>query len=97
MQLQKQIIIHHRYPELGSYVVKMNASNEVSMVTHETVAVVLGYICKNPNVTITGICLFNGLILCLFVCLFVCLSFLVRMFVCLFLCLFSIFFICLFV
>ena len=66
----EQIIIHHRYPELGTYVVKMNASNEVSMVTHETIAVVLGYICENPNVTISGICLFNGLFMCLFVCLF---------------------------
>ena len=58
----EQIVIHHHYHELGTYVVKMNASNYVSMVTEETVAVVMDYDCENPNVTITGI---------LFVCLFV--------------------------
>lgn len=68
----QQIVIHHRYAQLGTYVVKMNASNEVSMVTHETVAVVLGYTCENPNVTITGNCVFNGLLrVCLSISLLV--------------------------
>ena len=51
----QEIIIHHVYPDIGSYDVRMNASNDVSMATKEIVAVVLPYYCLNPNVTITGI------------------------------------------
>ena len=57
----QQITINHRYPKLGTYAVKMNASNAVSMVTGETVAVVLEYDCFNPNVTIRGAYMFISL------------------------------------
>lgn len=50
----RQIVIHHRYLQLGTYVVKMKALNYISKVEEETVAVVLDYGCENPNVTITG-------------------------------------------
>ena len=49
----QEIVIHHVYPDIGSYDVRMNASNEVSVVTKDIVAVVLPYNCYNPNVTIT--------------------------------------------
>ena len=50
----QEIVIDHVYPAVGSYNVKMNASNDVSMVAEEIVVVVLPYTCHNPNVTITG-------------------------------------------
>ncbi len=50
----QEIVINHVYVHVGSYNVKMNASNEVSMVTQEMIAVVLPYVCHKPNVTITG-------------------------------------------
>ena len=53
-----KIVIDHVYPAVGSYNVKMNASNDVSMVAEEIVVVVLPYTCRNPNVTITGWCFF---------------------------------------
>ncbi len=50
----QRIIIDHVYPRVGSYHVRMNASNPVSKANHEMVAVVLLLVCKNPNVTIKG-------------------------------------------
>jgi hypothetical protein len=50
----QEIVINHVYSHVGSYHVKMNASNEVSMATQELVVVVLPYVCHKPNVTITG-------------------------------------------
>ena len=50
----QEIIITHLYPDEGSYNVRMNASNEVSMVTQDMFVVVLPFVCHNPNVTITG-------------------------------------------
>ena len=55
----KQIVFFHRYFQLGTYVVKVNASNSVSMMIQETIAVVLDYDCENPNVTIKGMKLSN--------------------------------------
>lgn len=50
----QKIVIDHLYPRDGSYVVRMDASNVVSRATHEMVAVIMAYVCKNPNVTIKG-------------------------------------------
>ena len=50
----RQIVIEHGYPEVGLFRVRMNASNDVSMVTDETVAVILALECENPNITING-------------------------------------------
>ena len=56
------IIISHVYPHVGSYDVRVNASNDVSMATESIVAVVLALECHNPNVTITGmVCVFTDL------------------------------------
>ena len=52
----REVVIGHVYPAAGSYDVRMNASNDVSMVTRRMVAVVLPYVCRNPNVTIKGRC-----------------------------------------
>ena len=54
----QQIVISHVYLRPGSYDVRLNASNEVSMITQDLVAVVLPYVCHQPNVTITGKWLF---------------------------------------
>ncbi|XP_028413722.1 uncharacterized protein LOC114536576 [Dendronephthya gigantea] len=51
----QEIVFQHVYPDIGSYDVRMNASNEVSMVTKDIVAVVLPFVCHNPNVTIKGL------------------------------------------
>lgn len=48
------IAISKVYPRVASYNVRMNASNAVSTITHEMLAVVLPYVCKNPNITIEG-------------------------------------------
>ena len=48
------IVFNHIYSHVGSYDVRMGASNEVSMVTEQLVAVILALECENPNVTITG-------------------------------------------
>ena len=53
------IVIDHVYPATGSYDVRMNASNDVSMLTEEMIVVVLPNICHNPIVTITGNWLIN--------------------------------------
>ncbi len=50
----QEIVINHVYHHLGSYDVRMYASNEVSMVTELLVAVVVPLECRNPNVTILG-------------------------------------------
>ena len=50
----QEIVINHIYPAVGSYEVRMNASNGVSRFSHNMVAVVLPYVCHNPNVTIAG-------------------------------------------
>ena len=50
----QQIVIEHNYPQVGSFLVRMNASNDVSIVTDETVAVILALECENPNITIKG-------------------------------------------
>ena len=50
----QMVTINHVYPEVGSYKVRMNASNVVSGAVDEMVGVVLSFICKNPNVTIKG-------------------------------------------
>ena len=55
----REIVITHAYPQVGSYDVRMNASNEVSMVTRDMVVVVLPFVCHNPNVTIIGIGIIN--------------------------------------
>ena len=52
----QKIVIDHVYQAVGSYKVRMNASNDVSMVTKEMIAVVLLCVCRNPNVTIKGRC-----------------------------------------
>ena len=44
----------HVYNQVGSYDVRMRASNLVSSTSHEMAVVVLSYVCKNPNVTIKG-------------------------------------------
>ena len=48
------ISFNHIYNQVGSYNVRMRASNLVSSTSHEMVVVVLPYVCKNPNVTIKG-------------------------------------------
>ncbi|CAB4035305.1 Hypothetical predicted protein, partial [Paramuricea clavata] len=48
----QEIVINHVYSGVGSYDVRMNASNDVSMVTQEMVAVVHLFVCRNPNVTV---------------------------------------------
>ena len=50
----ERITISHVYQRVGFYNVKMNASNILSTAAYEMVAVVLPYICKNPNITIKG-------------------------------------------
>ena len=50
----QMITINHAYPRDGTYNVRMNGSNFLSKATHEMVAVVLPFVCKNPNVTIKG-------------------------------------------
>ena len=50
----EKIVIHHLYPRVGSYMVRMHASNPVSTATHEAVVVVLSFVCKRPNVTMKG-------------------------------------------
>ena len=50
----QEIVINHVYPGVGFYDVRMNASNDVSMVTQEMVAVVRLFVCRNPNVTVAG-------------------------------------------
>jgi hypothetical protein len=50
----QEILINHVYPRVGSYDVRMYASNDVSMVTGQLVAVVVPLECRNPNVTILG-------------------------------------------
>ena len=50
----QEVVINHVYPGAGSYDVRMNASNDVSMVTQEMVAVVQLFVCRNPNVTVAG-------------------------------------------
>lgn len=49
-----EIVINHVYPRVGSYDVRMYASNDVSMVTEQLVVEVLALECRNPNVTILG-------------------------------------------
>ncbi|XP_028413717.1 uncharacterized protein LOC114536572 [Dendronephthya gigantea] len=51
----QEIVVQHVYLNIGSYDVRMNASNEVSMVTKDMIVVVMAYVCHNPNVTITGL------------------------------------------
>ncbi|XP_028412301.1 uncharacterized protein LOC114535123 [Dendronephthya gigantea] len=51
----QQIVITHVYPRFGSYDIRLNASNDVSMATESLVAVVLALECRNPNVTISGL------------------------------------------
>ena len=48
------ISFNHVYNQVGSYDVRMRASNLVSSKSYELTAVVLSYVCKNPNVTIKG-------------------------------------------
>ena len=48
------IVIEHKYPREGSFFVKINASNAVSVMVEETVVVILALECHNPNITITG-------------------------------------------
>ena len=50
----QKIEIDHLYSGVGSYNVRVNASNEISVATESMVAVVLALECYNPNVTITG-------------------------------------------
>jgi hypothetical protein len=50
----QQVVIQHHYPQVGSFLVRMNASNAVSMAIDETVAVILALECENPNITING-------------------------------------------
>ena len=51
----QRITINHLYQQIGVYNVRVNGSNILSTASHEMVAVVLPYICKNPNVTVKGI------------------------------------------
>ena len=48
------ITIEHQFPGVGSYPVKMSAKNLLANVTESLVAVVIPFVCKYPNVTITG-------------------------------------------
>ncbi len=48
------ITIEHEFPGVGDYPVKMSAENLLANVTESLVAVVIPFVCKYPNVTITG-------------------------------------------
>ena len=50
----KEIVIDHVYSRVGSYDVRMYASNDVSMASKQLVVEVLALECRNPNVTILG-------------------------------------------
>ena len=50
----RRINFNHIYAQVGSYNVRMMASNLVSSKSYELTAVVLSYVCKNPNVTVKG-------------------------------------------
>ena len=50
----KEIVIDHVYSRVGSYDVRMHASNDVSMASEQLVVEVLALECRNPNVTILG-------------------------------------------
>ena len=50
----QEIVIDHVYPRVGSYDVRLYASNDVSMVTEQLVVEVLALECRNPNVSILG-------------------------------------------
>ena len=51
----KEIVISHVYPRVGTYNVRMYASNEVSNAKYQMVVSVLAQECRHPNVTIKGI------------------------------------------
>ncbi|XP_028399315.1 uncharacterized protein LOC114522765 [Dendronephthya gigantea] len=51
----QEVIVEHIYPNIGSFRVRVSASNNISAVAEETVAVILALECKNPNITITGL------------------------------------------
>ncbi|XP_028408505.1 sperm receptor for egg jelly-like [Dendronephthya gigantea] len=51
----QSIVIDHIYSQVGDYDVRLYASNAVSSVSRETVAAVLPFVCKYPNVTIKGL------------------------------------------
>ena len=48
------ITIEHEFPGVGVYPVKMSAKNLLANVTESLDAVVIPFVCKYPNVTITG-------------------------------------------
>ncbi len=48
------ITIEHEFPGVGDYPVRMSAANLLVNVTESLVAVVIPFVCKYPNVTITG-------------------------------------------
>ena len=48
------ITIEHEYSGVGAYAVKMSAANLLANVTESLVAVVIPFVCKYPNITITG-------------------------------------------
>lgn len=50
----QEIVIDHVYPRVGSYDVRLYASNDVSMVTEQLAVEVLALECRNPNVSILG-------------------------------------------
>ena len=50
----QSVVIQHRYQVLGTYSVRINISNYVSIVRDQTEVVVLDKRCEYPNVTITG-------------------------------------------